>query len=68
MNNERARKVLDKWLHEDSHGNVTMPGLVVRLTSKGFIYETPHHFSLEEAAALAVWVREATKNPSGSAA
>ena len=67
MNIDRARRILAKWVHEDEHGNVTMPELVVRLTSNGFIYDTPHHFNAEEATALAVWVREATKSPSGSA-
>ena len=68
MNIDRARRILAKWAHEDEHGKVTMPELVVRLTSNGFIYDTPYHFNAEEAAALATWVRAATKNPRGNAA
>ena len=68
MNIDRARRIPAKWVHEEQHGNVTMPELVVRLTSNGFIYDTSHHFNAEEAAALAAWVREAAKNPRGSAA
>ena len=61
MTTDQARTTLAKWLRDDQHGNATAPNLVVRLTSGGFLCDTPQGFTIDEAAALAVWVRAATK-------
>ena len=63
-----ARTILAKWLHTDHHGNVSIPRLVVRMTSNGFVYEVPHDFTAQETEALGVWVREATSTPGATAA
>ena len=68
MHISRARTILAKWLHEDQHGNVSMPRLVLRLTATGFVYTVPEGFTAEETEALAVWVREATSTPGATAA
>ena len=68
MNIDQANAILSKLLDELEHDSATTTSLVVRLTSSGFVYETPRRFNAEEAAALTVWVREATKPPGAAAA
>jgi hypothetical protein len=52
---------LTEWLRADPPGHTSLPSLVVRLTSDGFVCETPESFTADEAAALAVWVRAPMK-------
>jgi len=68
MHISQARTILAKWLHEDQHGNISMPRLVVRVTAAAIVYNVPEGFAALETEALAVWVREATNTPGATAA
>jgi hypothetical protein len=61
MTTDLTYAALAEWLRAERDVNVTTPALVVSLTSNEFVCETPEGFTVDETAALAVWVRAATK-------
>jgi len=61
MTTDQACATLAQWLRDDPHGAPTTPSLVVRMTRDGLVYEMPKGFTVDEAAALAAWVRAATR-------
>jgi hypothetical protein len=56
-----ARIVLARFLRTDPFDKESMPGIVVRSTAKGFVYEAPGDLTAGEVEAINVWLRDASK-------
>jgi hypothetical protein len=61
MDIDQARVILARFIDVDHLGKESIPGLVVRSTARGFVYEAPGGLTADEAEAIAVWLREALK-------